>query len=519
MRSPAISESVVDDRMDSLPTLRAQAGKPLRNAILNIDAHHWSANDKSVEFLQNLVRFLPTERNNEHLHYCTNHGKHAASFLKPCLHPHRYVAISYPWSPSSGESKSCRYQLPDRTVPVRDTVLDRTIRFIRYKQGSRDMIPFWIDQLSINQFDTVKHEIGMQSMDRIYKQCTYAFGYLWVEVKTQTQIDHLWRLLAGQITKWDSRKQSLILQNGVDEQMADEILGLLVQITDDRWWSRAWIFQEYYLAGTKMWLLMRHVRGLDKSYAREILGDLPGEVLIRSNVFRKYATLFCLALRQKTGRSSLVTKKCDEILKNSGKYSILRQNKYGTWAIHGNMTVSVLKDLHSRQIPIPTDTLAITANVCDYENRISLSKRGHVFTSLSLRILALCITNGEIIQNGDGEPKLYENVFDYLDNHTLPIIGPLSDGELTFIKHCRLPVTGLSEIGIHTERMLWRLSDTFHPDRFRQVSIPANRSLKQGDVYQNGLDEYSRIRLSDLVKLLRERNKQRYQCLADNLAS
>lgn len=104
-------------------------------------------------------------------------------------------------------------------------------------------------------------------------------------------------------------------------------------------------------------------------------------------------------------------------------------------------------------------------------------------TSLSLSILALCITNGEIIQNGNSKLKPYENVFDYLSNHTVLIIGPLSDGELTFIKHCWLPVTGLSEVGIHTEGMLWRLSDTFHPDRLWQVSIPANKSLKQRDVY------------------------------------
>lgn len=519
MRSSAASESVVDDRACSLSTLRAQANKPLRNAILSIATHHWSANDKSVGFLQNLVCFLPTERNNEWLHHHTNRGKPTASFLKSCLRPHDYVAVFYPWNPSFDESKSCRYQLPDRTVPVRDTVLDRTIRFIRYKQGSRGMIPSWIDQLSIHQLDTFKHEIGMQSMDRVYKQCTYAVGHLWVEIKTQTQIDYLWKLLAGRITKYDSEKQSPILQDGINEQMADEILSLLIQITDDQWWSRAWIFQEDYLAGTKMWLMMRHVRGLDKSYAYEILGDLTDEVVIRSDVFRKHATLFCLALRQKIGQSSLATTKCDEILKKAGKYSILRQNKYGVWAMHGNMTVSVLKDLHSRRITVPTDILAITANVCDYENRILLSKKGPVSTSLSLGILALCITNGEIIHNGYGEPKPYENVFDYLSNHTLPITGPLSDRELTFIKHCRLPVISLSEFGIHTEGMLWKLSDTFHPDRLRQISIPAHKSLGERDVYRNGLDEYSRKRLLDLVKLFRKQNKRSYQCLVDDLES
>jgi hypothetical protein len=50
-------------------------------------------------------------------------------------------------------------------MPVRNTVLDQTIRFIQYKQGSGGIIPFWIDQLCIEQDDTSEHEKGMQSMD------------------------------------------------------------------------------------------------------------------------------------------------------------------------------------------------------------------------------------------------------------------------------------------------------------------------------------------------------------------
>ena len=54
----------------------------------------------------------------------------------------------------------------------------------------------------------------------------------------------------------------------------DDVLDLLVQITDDQWWSRAGIFQEDYLARTRMWLLIRHTQGLDKSHK---LGHLSGK--------------------------------------------------------------------------------------------------------------------------------------------------------------------------------------------------------------------------------------------------
>jgi hypothetical protein len=66
-----------------------------------------------------------------------------------------------------------------KLLKVRDVVLDRTFQFLRYQQACGVMLPLWIDQLSIDQKKTPEREIAMQSMDLVYKNCTYAVGYLW----------------------------------------------------------------------------------------------------------------------------------------------------------------------------------------------------------------------------------------------------------------------------------------------------------------------------------------------------
>lgn len=507
------SGTAIDDTTCSLSTLRARAGKPMRDVILEIHEQQWKPNDKSIGFLKNLKCFLPTTTasGGRPLHH--GKGRPVETLLRPCSQVKNYVALSYPWNPSYSESTDMGgYRLPEGTVPVRNIVLDRTIRFIRYKQGRRGMIPFWIDQLSIDQKNTPEREKAMQSMDLVYKGCEFAVGYLWAEVTTQLQMDRLSSLLGGHIVEEKAEGQWPTLKEGVDAQTSDDILDLLGQITDDQWWSRAWIFQEDYIAGQKMWLLIRHAQELTKPCTGNALGSLSGELVVKSAQFRKYATLFCLAL-QEQDRRPFVVNTCKKVLWRAGKYNLL--HKYG----HGGqstMTIRVLKDLNQRNISVPSDLLTISANVCGYDVRI-LAANNTLKTSLSLGILTLCMSNGEIISNDDGETALYANIFDFLEDRTMSISAPLPDGELTFIKHSRFSVSHLSITGIHTEGVLWKLSDPIHPKYLRQSSLFTHEKPSQRDIYRNGLDDYQRSRLFDLVRVLYRRNERRYKRLANDL--
>ena len=75
--------------------------------------------------------------------------------------------------------------------------------------------------------------------------------------------------------------------------------------------------------------------------------------------------------------------------------------------------------------------------------------------SLSLAILAQHVGNGDFINNNEDYPgDTSQNVFEFIQRQSLQINAPLSAGALSFAKHCRLYILGLSRIGIHAEGIL-----------------------------------------------------------------
>jgi hypothetical protein len=98
--------------------------------------------------------------------------------------------------------------------------------------------------------------------------------------------------------------------------------------------------------------------------------------------------------------------------------------------------------------------------------------------------------------------------------------APLPDGELALIKHCHLSVRGLSAAGIHTRGMLWRLGDISPSKHFLGDLRTTTKSSHQRHLFQNGLDEYQKGRLAELLLFLnkqRKRNKRRYQSITEDL--
>ncbi|KAF2809960.1 uncharacterized protein BDZ99DRAFT_462590 [Mytilinidion resinicola] len=270
-----------------------------------------------------------------------------------------------------------------------------------------------------------------------------------------------------------------------------------------------------------MWLLIRHADGLVKSlYAQRELGKLTGELVIKSQKFKKYATLFCLAFCQSMEHDCSARRRCERILRRAGAYNVL--HKYEDGGVESDarrkITVSVFKDLDYREITEPSDILAIAANVCSYNTRILVPKIAKdQAMSLSLGILTLCMSNGEMIKTDSEETALSKRIFDFLEDQSMSIGPPLQYGALTFIKHCRVPVSRLSAAGIHTEGILWKLSDVIRPDRLRQSLLFQDKDLNQNNIFRNGLDDYQRHRMFDLLEVLNQRNKKRYQRLANNL--
>lgn len=521
MSTFAFSNAQPDDTSVSLRNLRHQTGVPLLHSVIDIYKSYNRSNDKSIQFWEELKCFSPQDSIAERR--VQDHRTSDQILLKLHSRENGYVALSYSWRPSNGESnKKKKYRLASKTeerLKVRDIVLDRTFRFIRYKQAHGVMLPLWIDQLSIDQEDTPEKEIAMQSMDMVYQRCTYAVGSLWTQLQTQTEMNRLSDLLSGLIVERKLVEGHPVLVKRIKPKVLREVLDVLTKITKDVWWKRAWIFQEDYLAGGNMWLLIRHASGLHKPLAHNKLGSLRGEVVVNSNELKTYATLFCLACCYTMGQDSKLVEQCMQVLKKAGKYNILYKHQYAKDA-QRSMSVRIFKDLDGRKLKHRTDILPIGANVCGYDVRFSTKEVEFKRQSLSMSILALYIANGELFANFRGADESRHNVFNFLKENSLRICAPLPDGELTLIKHCRLSVDDLSPAGIHTKGVLWRLGDIISPQFTPEGTRATTKRSYQRDLFRFGLDDYQRGRLFELLEVLNKRRRysqRRYQSITNDL--
>ena len=486
--------------------------KSLARRLTEFDENNLLINhEKSAEFFDRLRCFIPVDSNRKQ-----KSGKISMVARKKVLrelHPEsHFIAVSYPWGAGKGEdnSKGGYIMRPsNKVVKVRNVVLDRTISFMKYMQGKQEagkILPLWIDQLSIDQVNKTEKKIAMQSMDLLYKHCTYAVGYIWTQLRTRHQENLLVSLLRGEIVS-DNRGSPTLAKN-VDPETAYDTFRLIRLIVGDSWWERAWIFQEDYLAGLKMWLLIRCRDSIRFPNIEDTLYSLPGEIIIKSVKFKKHASLFCLAYLDKTSEPN-IRLECEKILSKAGKYNILDIHDEGK-VKERTLSLYILENLKERTIRNRSDLPAIIGNACDYNIRIDTASRRSRRRSLSLALLAQYVGNGELINNKEAHPgDTSKSAFEFLQQQSLRIDAPFSAGALTFKKHCRLCVLGLSRTGIHSEGMLWKLSNRdvwqsgFRMDTDLEYGA-ADTALKD----QNRLLEYHRYHLNRFVSFLMSRGYQ-----------
>jgi hypothetical protein len=118
----------------------------------------------------------------------------------------------------------------------------------------------WIDQECLPQpteastkADWDMQEIGIQSMDIVYSRAMYTTGLLDVEITSQEQLNAIQTVLQAdrEMTK-----------GIVSLQYCEQIIRLLHETCQDRWYTRAWVIQGAICAGMKLVLAFRHSPGL-----------------------------------------------------------------------------------------------------------------------------------------------------------------------------------------------------------------------------------------------------------------
>ncbi|KAK4443984.1 hypothetical protein QBC34DRAFT_475906, partial [Podospora aff. communis PSN243] len=434
----------------------------------------------------------------------------------------RFVALSWTWSESRDENpKAGSYYVQQRygnhfeQSKIRDCILDRVFHYTR----SIDVDLLWIDSHCIVQ-DTspckdkacrehetcVQKRDGMAVMDLVYSKSEYPVGLLGRPIADERELKALAQILRGELTQCEGSR--LPLASNVSSRKVKLAIDLLTRITNDKWWQRAWVFQENYKGGMKMKLLIRHSSNLERlkitlggRRREDIFGDVEGELCIRSVDFFEQATRLCLACQKQpeifqgivTAQELVVMERAIEsILHRAGRYQILLQPSEP-------MTPSIVADLYDKNATEPWDMLPIVANSCGYAVRLDSEKLKNKGANLDLAILAQCLLNGEILHNGrpynHDAPNM--TVPEYLKHVLFSEFEGPTVRSLTFNKSCRFIDPYLSEAGIHTEGHLWKLGKVIETENW-----PARGAWV--DVLEGRLEVVQRKRLSYLAGCLED---------------
>ncbi|GIZ48177.1 hypothetical protein CKM354_001125000 [Cercospora kikuchii] len=406
-----------------------------------------------------------------------------------------YVAVSYSWKETPGleDAKAGGYSIFDckdghvRPSKVRDQALSRVIRYAKYHQVFR----FWIDRECIPDDKSEERQIAMESMDLVYRTSAYPVGLLAATLETQDQVNQLQDLLLGAYAVLDEDSYPRLVQP-VHASSSRAAFNLLRRLQADRWWNRAWIFQEEYLSSIRMHLLIR--RKQDTVAFRQF-GFLHGEMCINAANFREQATIFLLAFqREAQGKRSRVSA---QMLKMLGSYKI--QYRFQHDAKGKAMAPRIFADIQRRGIEKLHDRIHIAANSCNYAIRFNseiMLDRGH---DLDLCLLTMYLLNGELLRGVRNIQKLptdmhLTNYLQYItfDKFDVPVEGK----DLSYLKTCRLYGVSLSYEGILAKGHVWRFSGAL----FTRAWPPAPRWSRK--YHNKGLNNFQRDCLHQaLIKL------------------
>ncbi|KAL7912606.1 hypothetical protein GGI35DRAFT_440691 [Trichoderma velutinum] len=387
----------------------------------------------------------------------------------------RYVALSYTWEPSEYEDPyNGRYSVEGwddnrlEASAVRNCVLDRALSYMHHAK-----VQFlWIDAHCIHQdtcddiaactshYACTQKRDALQAMDLVYQLSKHPVALLGRPIQSESELNLLANILSGKLVDGNGNLATTI-------HKAKKALLLLREITRDIWWRRAWTFQENYRGGQRMRLLIRHDLSLEQHKLRHrIFGKIPGELRVRSVIFSKGATRLCLALR--SARVKLPpgdVYRINDVLLATGRYTeVLRESTA--------MTPTIVADVEARGLLKPWDRFAILANCCQYPIRLDYEALIKQRRSLSLSVLAMCLLNGEILDNSNGnlEPVTTLTTSDFLKRMLFKAFSAPEDEtkRLTFNKGCRLTGVKLTADGILTKGHLWKLGRVIDPSRFRK---------------------------------------------------
>jgi hypothetical protein len=299
----------------------------------------------------------------------------------------QYLAVSYCW-PSEEYQEDAGEDQTEFKIKTRDGLRPsrasaQTLRRAMSFAKSQRLSYIWIDQECIEQDDLEDKQIGIQSMDFVYRKCAAAVGLVSLRIDSQELIDNLRHVLEHQCLRDSSHNLTRPL-NDCPAFESEGVVQFLDALHNDRFFNRAWIYQEIVCAQKQMTLLIRCSGELE---VPGVLGDIDGEVAIRYNTV--------LSLEHETmtyyqGPTPSTKAPVDMSSRNSGVADTLRLD-----ACPSDCGL-VSRQLEKRGITIESDRLAILANSMGYQNRIDPAKMTGGKWSYTACVVVLTTMNGLI---------------------------------------------------------------------------------------------------------------------------
>ncbi|EFZ04529.2 hypothetical protein MAA_01603 [Metarhizium robertsii ARSEF 23] len=305
---------------------------------------------------------------------------------------------------------------------------------------------------------------AIQAMDLVYQLSQHPVALLGWQLTVESELHLLTRILSGDLVSGISNRE-FRLSKATSIYEAKKALWLLWKITHDLWWERAWTFQENYRSGSRMRLLIRHNPSLESQKLRyHLFGKIPGELCISSVAFSAQVTQLCLAIRGAAESMRLNDlRRIDNILQAAGRYALILPES-------SCMTPTVIADIETRGLTQPWDRLALIANCCQYPVRLDSEVLCRRSQSLSLSILAMCLLNGEILNNSNDDTTSVAGLTTSVFLKRLIFRGfsaPEDDNRpLTFNKGCRLTDVELTACGVVVKGHLWKLGRVIDTSTF-----------------------------------------------------
>ena len=306
-----------------------------------------------------------------------------------------YVAISYccDRSKSSWLVDDSDQPVPviceDRSRRPSNAPLDILFRSMAYAEA-HGVNALWIDQECIDQSDPVDKKNAIQEMDMVYEDSKYPIAVLDFMFQTQTELD-----------VFASISDELYFT--FDPSQIETLEAMLIDLTSETWFERAWTLQESVSAGARMILLLS-CPGLQKS---PHFGLTPGEFELCLYDFQHAMVNVRLYIEEGLAAgvwsdpsSAINASNCAEVLHNYIPFFIPEYN-HGTWEMHAphgraRSAAQALTFLENRFNSCFPDRLAILANLCDYDCRMNIEVLEQPDTSFSICALTLAILNGDM---------------------------------------------------------------------------------------------------------------------------